>query len=150
LEREIRVVIADDNREFCLLLKEFLEQQEGIKVVDCANNGIEAIRMIHEQTPDVIILDIIMPHLDGIGVLENLVSDGFMNRLKIIVLTAFGREIVTSKAIELGAHYYMLKPFDFNVLTERIRQLANGKNVSTIMPPSGKMGSEAAVTNMMH
>ena len=150
LEREIRVVIADDNREFCQLLKEFLDQQEGIKVVDCAHNGIGAIKMIREQTPDVIILDIIMPHLDGIGVLENLVSDYFMNSVKVIVLTAFGQEITTSKSIELGAHYYMLKPFDFNVLSERIRQLVSGKSVFPIMPSSGKLDSEAAVTNMMH
>ena len=150
LERDIRILVADDNREFCQLLKDFLEQQDGIKVIDCAHNGIEAIRMIREQTPDVVVLDIIMPHLDGLGVLENLISDSFMTSVKIIVLTAFGQEITTSKAIELGAHYYMLKPFDFNVLTERIRQLVNGKSVSQIKLPSGKLDNEAAVTNMMH
>ncbi len=150
LEREIKVVIADDNKEFCLLLKDFFEQQEGIKVVGCAHNGIEAIRMIREQTPDVIILDIIMPHLDGLGVLENFVNDGFMDKVKIIVLTAFGQETTTSKAIELGAHYYMLKPFDFNVLTERIRQLFNGKSISPIKQSSGKLDNEVTVTNMMH
>lgn len=151
LEKEIRVVIADDNREFCLLLKDFLGQQEGIRVVDCAYNGIEAIRMIREQTPDVIILDIIMPHLDGLGVLENLISDGFRDKAKIIVLTAFGQENTTSKAIELGAHYFMLKPFDFNVLTERVRQLVNGNSFSKIkLSSGGKLGIEATVTNIMH
>lgn len=150
LEREIRVVIADDNKEFCQLLKDFLEQQEAIKVVDCAHNGIEAIRMLREQKPDVIILDIIMPHLDGLGVLENLVSEGFMDRIKIIVLTAFGQETTTNKAIELGAHYYMLKPFDFNVLTERIRLLVNEKSVSQIKLSSGKLKNESAVTKIMH
>jgi len=150
LEKKIRIVIADDNKEFCLLLKDFLEQQEGITVVDCAYNGIEAIRIIREQRPDAIILDNIMPHLDGIGVLENLASDGFRDRAKIIVLTAFGQENTTSKALELGAHYYMLKPFDFNVLTERIRQLFNGKSISPIKQSSGKLDNEATVTNMMH
>lgn len=149
-ERELKVIVADDNREFCLLLKDFLEQQEGIKVIGCVGNGLDAVKMIHEKTPDVVLLDVIMPHLDGIRVLENLTSDGLKDKVKIIVLTAFGQEIVTQKAIELGAHYFILKPFDFNILAERIRQLGNGESLIHKNFSTGKKTMEAAVTNIMH
>lgn len=149
-EREIKVIVADDNREFCLLLKDFLEQQDGIKVLGCVGNGLDAVKMIREYNPDVIILDVIMPHLDGIGVLEDLASSDLKDSVKVIVLTAFGQEMVTQKAVELGAHYFILKPFDFNVLAERIRQLGNGESLIHNNFSAGKKNMEAAVTNIMH
>jgi two-component system response regulator (stage 0 sporulation protein A) len=111
----IRILIADDNRDFCELLKEFFSQQEDFELLGIAYNGLEAVQMIQENNPDILVLDIIMPHLDGIGVLEKLLNSNTVNKLKIIMLTAFGQESVTQKAVELGADYFILKPFDFNL-----------------------------------
>ncbi|HOV78788.1 MAG TPA: sporulation transcription factor Spo0A [Bacillota bacterium] len=150
-KRAIKLLIADDNREFCELLKEFITQQEDFDLLGVSYNGLEALQMIQESNPDVVVLDIIMPHLDGIGVLEKLVAGNpGNNRPKIIMLTAFGQESVTQKAVELGADYYILKPFDFNVLATRIRQLADGVNVSQYITPSRPKNLDVAVTNIIH
>lgn len=150
IKRSIRLLIADDNRDFCELLKEFFAQQEDLGLVGIAYNGLEALQLIKETNPDVVVLDIIMPHLDGIGVLEKLVSDLSGSKPKIIMLTAFGQESVTQRAVELGADYYILKPFDFNVLATRIRQLADGVNVSQYITPAKSKNLDISVTNIIH
>ncbi|MDD4766942.1 MAG: sporulation transcription factor Spo0A [Desulfotomaculaceae bacterium] len=150
IKRSIRLLIADDNRDFCELLKDFFTQQEDFDLVGIAYNGLEALQMIKETNPDVVVLDIIMPHLDGIGVLEKLVSDLSDSKPKIIMLTAFGQESVTQRAVELSADYYILKPFDFNVLATRIRQLADGVNVSQYITPAKQKNLDVSVTNIIH
>ena len=121
-----RVLIADDNREFAELLYEYLGEQSDLEVVGAAHNGQDALTLIEEYEPDVLILDIIMPVLDGIGVLERLRGMHLASVPKVIMLTAFGQENVTKKALELGALYYVLKPFDMDVLIGRIRDIAGG------------------------
>lgn len=146
--KDIKVLIADDNREFCELLKEFISQEEDLKLVGIAYNGLEALEIIDKEKPEVLVLDIIMPHLDGIGVLEKLTSAN--PRPKIIMLTAFGQENVTQRAIELGADYYILKPFDFTVLATRIRQLIDGDPVPQYTTPIKTKNLDVAVTNIIH
>lgn len=119
----ISVLIADDNVEFCRMLHEYLEQSGGIKVSGAAKDGIETLRLVNELEPDVIILDIIMPNLDGIGVLERLSMRPPEKRPIIIALTAVGTDFFVKKAIEMGADYYIVKPFDVEILASRIRQL---------------------------
>lgn len=70
--QRIRVLVVDDNREFADLLQEYLQKQDDMEVVGVAYNGLEALELIDEFSPDIVILDIIMPYLDGIGVLEQL------------------------------------------------------------------------------
>jgi two-component system response regulator (stage 0 sporulation protein A) len=120
---KIRVALADDNREFAELLKEYLSSQSDIEVIGVAYNGGEVIDLLKECVPDVLVLDIIMPHLDGLGVLEQIQNLNIQPVPKIIMLTAFGHENITQRAVELGASYYILKPFDMEVLTHRIRQM---------------------------
>lgn len=120
-----KLLIADDNKDFCEILRKYFGEQKDIELVGIANNGVEAIEKIKETEPDVVVLDIIMPHLDGIGVLEKLSVE--LNKPKIIMLTAFGQEAMTQRAVELGANYYLLKPFDLDVLASRIKELGKGK-----------------------
>lgn len=128
----IKVLIGDDNREFCDLLRAYVESQSDLDLVGVAYNGSEVLEAVAATKPDVLILDIIMPHLDGIGVLENLNVMINIARPKIIVLTAFGQENITQKVLEMGADYYVLKPFSLDVLGTRVRQLAsNGRSGST-------------------
>ncbi len=123
--KSIKVLIADDNRDFVEILQEYFDQQDDFTVVAVAYNGLEALDMINLNLPDVVILDIIMPHLDGIGVLEKLSRLELINCPKIVMLTAFGQENMTQRAVELGADYFMLKPFDLETLGTRVRQLFN-------------------------
>lgn len=153
----IKVLIADDNREFCELLREAIRQEDGLEIVGTANHGMEVLDFLTRQTPDVIVLDIIMPHLDGIGVLERLTQMEFEHRPKVVVLTAFGQETMTQKALELGADYYILKPFNLKVLASRIKQLS-GTATSDKRPtlPAGKLALvpvkhlDVEVTNIIH
>ncbi len=140
----IRVLIADDNFEFVQLLNEFLSSQEGIQVVGTAFHGIDAIEQLEkmEEFPDVILLDIIMPHLDGLGVLDRIRQMSPQPFPKIVMLTAFGQEVITQKAVQLGAAYYMLKPFDLDHLYQRIQLLAG-----TVISSQTTQGSIPMTTN---
>lgn len=148
----LKVFVADDNREFSDLLVEYLEQQPDIDIVGKAYNGKETLDLIADNPPDVLLLDIIMPHLDGLGVLEQI---GRLDaRPKVIMLTAFGQEDITRKAVELGASYYILKPFNMDILVDRIRLLGNGQTpaptVSNLTRPVKRTSLEADVTNIIH
>ncbi|SDD44843.1 two-component system, response regulator, stage 0 sporulation protein A [Paenibacillus sp. UNCCL117] len=134
----IEVLLADDNREFTNLLSEFIDEQEDMRVTGVAYNGNDVLRLIEQsgRVPDVLILDIIMPHLDGLGVLEKLREMDLSPQPKIIMLTAFGQENITQKAVQLGASYYILKPFDMEILTNRIRQLVTTSSSSMPMMSS--------------
>lgn len=124
----IKVLIADDNREFAELLQEAINGEEGLEVTGVASNGLEVLEILAEQVVDVVVLDIIMPHLDGIGVLERLSQETLSSRPKVVVLTAFGQETMTQRALELGADYYILKPFNLTVLAARVKQLASSQS----------------------
>ncbi|WP_042317062.1 sporulation transcription factor Spo0A [Desulfofarcimen acetoxidans] len=150
MRKAIKLLIADDNREFCELMKDFFSKQDDLEICGIAYNGLEAIDIIKEHKPDIAILDIIMPHLDGIGVLEKLASGIVSKRPKVIMLTAFGQESVTQRAVELGADYYVLKPFDFSVLATRVRQLSDGITVNQYISVSKPKNLDVAVTNIIH
>lgn len=163
---KIEVLLADDNREFTGLLSEYISEQSDMKVCGVAYNGEEVIRHL-EQTrhvPDILILDIIMPHLDGLGVLEKLREMNLSPMPKIIMLTAFGQENITQKAVQLGASYYILKPFDMDILANRIRQLVgvpaqNSAQFSTtsttilksnVVPMAKGKNLDANITSIIH
>lgn len=149
-KERVKVLIADDNRDFCQLLKDFIEKQPDMEVTGIAYNGVEVIENLSRQVPDVMILDIIMPHLDGIGVLEKLSTMSLSHRPKVIVvLTAFGQENITRRVVQLGADYYVLKPFDIEVLVNRVRQLTTGY-VPAPAPLLKQRNLDVEVTNIIH
>src|SRR3712207_5963298 len=141
-DSKISVIIADDNKEFCNILHDYLLSQRDIVVTGIAKDGVEALQLIQEQKPDLVVLDIIMPHLDGLGVLERLNAMDLNAMPRVIVLSAVGQDRITQRAITLGADYYVVKPFDMDVFTKRIRQMFNNtissdeikKTVSMEMP----------------
>lgn len=106
-----------------MTLMGYLEREEGMEIVGRAKDGTEAYQMILETNPDVVLLDMIMPHVDGLGVLER-VNDSKMERKPLfIMLSAVGQDKITQKAISLGAQYYIVKPFEIKLLIKRIREL---------------------------
>lgn len=120
----LKVAIADDNKELVKTMVTYFERHPEIEVIWTANNGKICLSMLEDQMPDVLLLDIIMPHLDGIAVLETLGKKEEFNEVNIIMLTAFGQEDVMTQAANLGASYFMLKPFEFERLTSQIFQVA--------------------------
>ncbi|MFC5651545.1 sporulation transcription factor Spo0A [Paenibacillus solisilvae] len=164
--QRIEVLLADDNREFTNLLSEYISEQNDMVVTGIAYNGEEVLRLLEEtrEVPDVLILDIIMPHLDGLGVLERLREMNLSPMPKIIMLTAFGQENITQKAVQLGASYYILKPFDMEILANRIRQLVSNSTVisnastfssssiskSNVVPIAKGKNLDANITSIIH
>ncbi|AZO95638.1 sporulation transcription factor Spo0A [Iocasia frigidifontis] len=157
MEENVRIVLVDDNREFCQLLEEYLNEQENYDVVGVAYNGVEGLGLIKEKEPDVLVLDLIMPHLDGIGVMEEMNNLNLTRDIKTIILTAFGQEEVTKRVVELGANYYIMKPFDLDKLVERIDQLmtpptssSNGYVLTGNQNSNKKVDLNVRITEVMH
>lgn len=164
----IRVLIADNNIELCETLEEYLSGLPDMEVVGCAYDGEEALAKIEQLSPDVVLLDITMPHLDGLAVMERLrASDGGAPadaargaRPAVIVVTAFGREDVIQRFTELGAEYFIVKPFDLDLLAQRIRQFGTAQesaahDESPVAAPALRgprpMGDpEAQLTGLLH
>ena len=120
MKEKIKVFIADDNLEFVSTLVNCIGSQEDMEIIGTAKDGLEATEKIASSNPDVCLLDVIMPQLDGIGVLEKLNST--MEKLPLcIMLSAVGQDKITSQAIMTGAQYYIVKPFEMDVLVKRIR-----------------------------
>lgn len=144
----ITTAIVDDNRDFCRMLKDYFDKAEGFKVVGVGHNGLEALDIIDEKRPDVMILDIIMPHLDGLAVLERIRKKN-QQKPKVIMLTAFGQEEMTKRIADLGAAYYILKPFNLEVLAARIKQMCNNEPV----PPASlepNVNLELEISQYLH
>jgi len=119
----IKILIADDNYDFAMTLMGYLEREEGMEIVGRAKDGSEAYQMIMEKCPDVVLLDMIMPHVDGLGVLERVNDSKLEKRPLFIMLSAVGQDKITQKAISLGAQYYIVKPFEIKLLIKRIKEL---------------------------
>ena len=122
---KIQIVIADNNKDFCNILNEYLSCQEDIVVTGIANNGVEALKLIEEKKPDLVLLDIIMPIIGGLDVIERLNTTYLYHVPRIIVLSAISQKKTIQKAISLGVDYYVVKPFNIEELIERIRQILN-------------------------
>jgi len=162
VNEKIKIVLADDNKDFCQVLNEYLSNEDDIEVLGIAKDGIEALELVKKTQPDLLVLDIIMPHLDGLGVIEKLNSMEIAKFPKIIVLSAVGQDKITQNAISLGADYYIVKPFDFVVFINRIRELVSNKavkvepkqNYDTQMTRSDfvkNVGNiETEITNIIH
>ncbi len=132
MKKRISVLLVDDNIEFCNLLNEYISEYEDIHIIGIARDGIEAIEMIDVFKPDVVLLDIVMPNLDGIGVLEKFAKKHNKTKPMFIIISAIGQDAFIKKAILLGAEYYIVKPFDVGILVSRIRQMFTEKYIPPI------------------
>ncbi len=167
MKEKTTVLIADDNQEFSQTLANYIHEQDDMEVIGIAKDGEEAIEMIANINPDIALLDVIMPHLDGIGVLERMNLIKTNKKPMCIMLSAVGQDKITQKAINMGAEYYVVKPFDIELLIKRIRELKNFKpeqNVNSFIgreikpqyveiPNNGEKSEEnleALVTNIIH
>ena len=131
----IRVAVADDNSQMRGMLTAYLEEECGMEIVGTAADGLEALELVQQQKPDVLICDMIMPKMDGYGVLEQLSAMKMEHKPGVIALTALGRDDFISRAIDLGVCYYMVKPFDFAILAQRVCEAAGQANRAEVPMP---------------
>lgn len=159
--KKVQVIVAEDNRDFGNILCDYLSSQPDIEVLGYAADGLEAIDLITSTLPDIAILDIIMPQLDGLGVLERIGALQLSKKPLFIILSAVGQDKITQRALQLGAEYYVIKPFNMDILVSRIRQLKDNdfspvsKNDASQQPipsfkPVPQKNLELHVTGIMH
>lgn len=137
------MLIVDNNVELCQTLSEFLGAQPDLEVVGIAYNGEEALQRLQEIEADVVLLDITMPHLDGLAVMERIRRLSLARVPRVIVLTALSRDDLVKRFTELGADYFIVKPFDLDILVKRIRQFGT-QSPSQEIRDSGEMYKQVA------
>ncbi len=122
-----RILIVDDLQDNVEILGSFLSAK-GYEI-DSANDGKEALRVISEKPPDIVLLDLIMPELDGFGVCRRLKEDPATQRIPVIIITGVAEKEANVKAIESGADDFLIKPFDAVLLDARIRSSLRSKRL---------------------
>ena len=115
----VNVVIVDDNPMILNTLDEMISSEAGLSVIGRADNGKDAIDMIKDTEPDVVLLDLVMPRVDGITVVENIKKKTSMfKNPAFIILSAVGGEQMTEESFKAGANYFIMKPFDRDILVK--------------------------------
>lgn len=129
----VNVVIVDDNPMILNTLDEVISSEAGLSVIGRADNGKDAIDMIKDTQPDVVLLDLVMPQMDGITVVENIKKKtSMLKNPAFIILSAVGGEQMTEEAFQAGANYFLMKPFDKDILVNKIRRI--GKRPARPVP----------------
>lgn len=156
MEAKIKVLIADSGEDFRSLLTDKLSSESDIEIVGTAADGIEALTLITELHPDVVLLDIVLPKLDGLGVMQRLPDTGAAP--VVLVVSAFYNEQLVAKCADLGAYYFIPKPCDVQALVIRIRQCVSSVESKISLPVAAPSQSaqkqaqnlEAVVTEIIH
>jgi len=143
------VIIADNTEEFSSSLTSALQRTKGFHVVGTVSDGEQAIRMVAERKPDVLVLDLMLAKQDGLAVLKALST---MERRPVVLATSgFITDYVASAAANLGVRYLMLKPCDMEALVDRLEEIRGGE---LLRLPTGRRANqtsiEAMVTGIIH
>lgn len=126
---KLHVAIADDNERMVQLLDDIVSSDEELEVIGTARDGSEAYQLIKEKEPDVVLLDIVMPKLDGLGLMDKVNQDTSIKKHPaIIIVSAIGQEKITEDAFRKGADYFIMKPFDNEMVLSRIKRIRDQKN----------------------
>ena len=151
---KLNVAIADDNEKMVEVLGQIIEEDKDLELVGKAHNGEEICNIIREKEPDVVVLDIIMPKLARLAVMEKFANDKSLKKIpSFIVVSAVGQERITENAFNLGADYYILKPFDNQMLLNRIKHVrrASERRIRQIgRQPERTEDNPVPVTNIIH
>lgn len=159
---KLNVAIADDNERIVEMLDGILSNDDAIEVVGKARNGEDVLDIIKSKEPDVVLLDIIMPKLDGLSVMERVRRDSSVKKQpRFIIISAIGQEDVTEDAFGMGASYYIMKPFDKDMVMSKVRQGRERQTVRTQhgtqrytvareVPKQEPHNLENDVTNIIH
>lgn len=144
---KIRVMLADDNQSILRLLSDFFSKKNDIELVSAVSDGTEIADALRLHSPDILVMDIIMPRKDGFMALEEISRMEEGKRPRVIVLTGLSRDDFIMRAIRLGASYYMVKPFDMDLLYSRIVEIA-GEGRSMPQPEPAVESADEQITNL--
>ena len=146
MDNHTTVIIADNAEEFCASLNVALKRAEGFQVVGTASDGEQAIRMVQDKRPDVLVLDQMLPKQDGLSVLKAISA---MDHKPVTLATSrFITDYVANAAANLGVRYLMLKPCDMGTLVAHLEEIRGSRNQKPA--PRGTTNIESMVTNIIH
>ena len=148
MENCVRILIADGNEEFCVHIKNRLEQAPGYQVVGVATDGMRAMTLLREKQPDLLILDLMLPKLDGLAVLKR--ASEMERRPAALVMTGFMTDYISGMAEKYGVKYFISKPCDFDAVAERVFEITAMKPQLRSASARGGVNVEAMVTSMIH
>jgi len=132
MKTKIKLLIADSNRELSLQMKSFFDGKSDIELISIATDGLDALEKIRKHSPDAVLMDIVLPQLDGIGLLKEINTLSRTYRPIVIVTSGAKREHITNICMQLGADYFMIKPCDNETVYERIKLLCMPKTSGSI------------------
>lgn len=137
MTKKISIVLVDDSKSLCEYIADYFSKTEDLDVIGVAHDGEEGYEMICEKKPDVALMDIVMPKMDGLELLEKLQETKLEKKITYIMLSAVGNDSITAKAMQLGAHYYIVKPFEkLDSLTRKIRQVYHTVHGEAVARPA--------------
>ena len=154
--KKLNVAIADDNQLTLDMLGEIISSDSQLELVGSANNGEDAYEIIKKNEPDVMLIDIIMPKIDGLSLMEKVNNNSKIKKRPLfIVVSAVGNEHVTEDVFRLGANYFIMKPFGREMVLNRIKRFYTyNTQVSdrelTVESTKIINNLEEDVTNMIH
>lgn len=122
---DIKILIVEANEELRWLMTEFLELQEGITVVDEVSDGIEALQILSEEKVDIIMMEIVMPNMNGFALLEEIRKIDMNPVPKVMVVSSLAQKDFIKRAYALGADCYITKPFSTDTLLFQIWDIVN-------------------------
>ena len=121
---KVKVMSVDRLSSVTGQFERFFRESESILYVGSASNGIRALELIEQREPDVVLMDVVLPNMDGFGILERLNASELKHKPKIIILSSLCTENAIVRTMELGASYYMIKPYDCALVARRILEVA--------------------------
>jgi two-component system response regulator (stage 0 sporulation protein A) len=155
MSKLLKVAVVDDSDRILKALKDMIEQEPDMELAGFGYNGEDALRIVRENKPDVLLMDLIMPRLDALSVMDRIREDDNTPMPKIMIVTAISNEQITADLFRAGANYVVLKPFDAEMIRNRIRQIANedqlpSKGSGDAVQRSSAFNLEAEVTRLIH
>ncbi len=148
MDQYTTVLIADSSEEFCSSLCGTLQRIGGFQIVGTAGDGEQAIRMVLDKKPDILVLDLMLSKLDGISVLKAI--SGMDRKPATLATSGFVTEYVASATANLGVRYLMLKPCDMTALAERLEEIRGGETIRPSLRRADKTSIETMVTGIIH
>ena len=160
METDIKVMIADANEDYCTLLRSAVSNEEGMEVVGCYQDGADTWKAVQEKKPDILLLDLVLPRMDGLSILREISSAGL--KTCSLVISSFHTETMVQRCAALGAQYFIPKPFEYATIIDIIRQEAGKAEhfpTSTVftaaryisLPNAVRAGNlESRVTDVIH
>lgn len=125
MKENIKIIVADSNENSKEEMVKILGSYEDIHVVGSTNNGKDAFNMIMNEKPDIVLIDVVMPEIDGLGVIEKVKANHeFGGNISFIVIASINSDQLVECAFQAGAAYYIVKPFSSLSVVARIRQIA--------------------------